>query len=429
MKYEDFLDLKYSPSKNDLVALFKVIPENGISIKEAAARVASESSCGSWSNLIKIPKIVENIKGKVFEIKGNFIKVAYNYELFEEGSIPNLLSGIAGNIFGMKAVKNLRLIDVSFPKKYLKDFKGAFYGKDVFKKIFGKKEGPITASVPKPKVGFSHYEHAKIGYLLWKGGIDAIKDDENLSDQKFNRFEKRVKLLAKYKNKAEKETKEIKDAFINVTAPNLKELEKRVKLIRDYGFKYFMIDFVVSGFTTVQTACELAKDYKMAIHGHRAMHATFTRNENHGISMLFLAKLARIVGIDHVHIGTVIGKLESKLEDVIAIKEEITEEKVKEIKNRRLEQNWYGIKPIVPVASGGLHPGILPELFDIYKTTNIVIQVGGGIFGHPLGIERGARAVIQAIEAYKNDISLEEYAKDHKELKVALEIWGRSKPI
>jgi ribulose-bisphosphate carboxylase large chain len=212
----------------------------------------------------------------------------------------------------MKAVKNLRLMDVEFPKEYLKYFRGATFGFKAIKEIFKKREGPIVASVPKPKVGYTSEEHAKIGYLLWRNGLDCIKDDENLSSQKFNRFEKRVRLLAKYREKAERETGEVKDAFINVTAPTLKEMEKRIKLIHDYGFRYFMLDVVVSGFTAVQTATEIAHDFKMAIHGHRAMHAAFTRNEKHGISFLFLAKLMRIAGIDNLHIGTVIGKLEGR---------------------------------------------------------------------------------------------------------------------
>ncbi|MGC9059297.1 MAG: type III ribulose-bisphosphate carboxylase [Candidatus Aenigmatarchaeota archaeon] len=428
MKYEDFLDLNYKPNENDLIALFRVEPAKGISIKEAAARVASESSCGTWSELIKVPKRVEKIKARVFKIKGNFIKVAYPIELFEEGSLPGLLAAVAGNIFGMKAVKNLRLIDISFPKDYLKNFKGPFYGFNVFK-IFGKKEGPITASVPKPKVGFSSEEHAKIAYKIWKGGLDVIKDDENLTSQKFNKFDKRVRLLAKYRNKVERELNQHKDAFINVTSSDTKEMERRIKLIHDYGFKYFMIDVVITGYTVLKTACDLAKDYKMAIHGHRAMHASFTRNKKHGISMLLLAKLMRILGVDQIHIGTVVGKLESSKKEVISIKEAITENEVKEIEGLRLNQSWYNIRPIVPVASGGLHPGILPEVFKIYGTTNIVIQVGGGIYGHPLGIEAGAKAVVQAIEAYKSGISLEDYAEKNKELKVALETWGKERPI
>ncbi|MCS7131853.1 MAG: RuBisCO large subunit C-terminal-like domain-containing protein, partial [Hadesarchaea archaeon] len=152
-------------------------------------------------------------------------------------------------------------------------------------------------------------------------------------------------------------------------------------------------------------------------------------NPKHGMSMLFLAKLMRLAGIDQLHIGTAVGKLAGEEKEIIAIKEMITQQEVDEIPGVRMPQKWGKIKPMLPVASGGLHPGLLPELFKIYGTTDIVIQVGGGTQGHPMGTEAGARAVVQAIEAYKKGVSLDEYAETHKELKAALDKWGYMKPI
>ena len=428
--YLDFVNFNYKPKNTDIVCLFEFEPVKGMSKKEAIGRIASESSCGTWTTLAMLPELMKKLKAYAFWQKKDFVKVAYPLDIFEVGSIPGFLSGPGGNIFGMKAIKNLRLVDVRFPLEYFKNFKGPNYGKEVVRKIFKRKYGPITSVVPKPKLGFSAKEHAiKIGYSVWKGGIDCVKDDENLTNQKFNKFSERVKILAKYRDKAEKVTGDVKDAFINVTAPNLKELERRIKIVHEHGFKYFMLDVVISGFTAVQTAVDLAQDLNMAIHGHRAMHSMFTRNKKHGMSMLFLAKLMRIIGIDQLHIGTVIGKLEGRKEEVIATKEMITSKEVEEIPFLRLHQKWGKIKPMMPVASGGLHPGLLPELFNIYGTTDIVIQVGGGTQGHPMGAEAGARAVIQAIDAYHQGVPLNEYADTHKELKAALEKWGFAKPV
>jgi len=53
-----------------------------------------------------------------------------------------------------------------------------------------------------------------------------------------------------------------------------------------------------------------------------------------------------------------------------------------------------------------------------------VLQAGGGIHGHPDGTEAGARAMRQAVDAFMEGVSAEEYAKDHYELKRALEKWG-----
>jgi len=427
--YHEFIDTRYKPKKSDVKVLFYYEPAEGITKEDAIGRIASESSSGTWTTLTKLPKLLPKTKAYAYNYNKNYVKVAYPLLIFEEGSVPGMMSGIGGNIFGMKAVKNLKLLDAELPLEYIKHFKGPTYGKDVIKKIFKRKSGPVTAVVPKPKIGYTALEHAeKVAYAIWRGGMDCVKDDENLTNQKFNRFEERAKFVAKYRDKAEKETGDVKEAFLNVTSPDLKELERRIKLVHGYGFKYFMLDVVVSGYTAVQTASELAHDYNMAIHGHRAMHAMMTKNSKHGMSMLYIAKLMRLIGIDQLHIGTVIGKLAGKKDEIVATKEMIMQEEVDEIPGLRMPQKWGNIKPMLPVASGGLHPGLLPQIFDIYGTMDIVLQVGGGTQGHPMGIEAGARAVMQAIEAYKKGISLDEYAKTRKELKSALEKWGYIKP-
>ena len=425
--YLEFIDTKYEPSSDDIIAYYYFEPK-GVSTEECIGRIASESSIGTWTTLSTLTDRIYKMRARAYWYDKNHVKIAYPLILWEEGSVPQLLSGIAGNIFGMKAVKNLRLIDATLPKKYIRHFKGPNYGQRAIKKIFKRKHGPIVATVPKPKVGMTSEQHARVAYEAWTGGVDCVKDDENLSSLRFNRFEKRVELLARMRDRAEKETGEIKDAFINATSPNLKELERRIKLIHDHGFKYFMIDIITSGFTAVQTASELAHDLDMAIHGHRAMHAAFTKHKKHGVSMLFIAKLARLIGVDNLHIGTVVGKLDSPKEEVLAMKELLIEKQVSEIPELRLSQEWGRIPPALPVASGGLHPGILPELFRIYGTMDIGIQVGGGIHGHPRGTHAGALAVSQALEAIREGISLKEMAEKHEELKLALEKWGYMKP-
>ena len=208
--YLDFVDLDYKPAKDDLICLFRVEPAKGFSMKEATGSVASESSVGTWTTLYKLPRRVKKIMAIAFEIEGNYVKVAYPMELWEEGNAPQLLSGIAGNIFGMKAIENLRLIDVSFPKVYLKSFKGPKHGIKGIRKILKVKKRPVTGAVPKPKIGYSAAEHAKIAFETWMGGFELTKDDENLTSTKFNQFEKRAGAMLKLREKAEKSTGERK---------------------------------------------------------------------------------------------------------------------------------------------------------------------------------------------------------------------------
>ena len=424
--YHDFINLRYKPKGTDLKVLFYFEPAKGITKEDAIGRIASESSTGTWTTLFKLPERMKKLMATAYEVNGNFVKVAYPLELWEPGNAPQLLSGIAGNIFGMKALKNLRLVDVSLPKEYIKNFKGPNLGIDGLRKYFKVYDRPLTGAVPKPKIGFSAQEHADIGFETWMGGFDLVKDDENLTSTNFNNFYKRVELMTKLRDKAEKETGEKKDALLNITGET-EEMKKRAKLLHNNGWKYAMIDVVTCGTASVQTMRDVLGDYGMAIHAHRAMHASFDRNPKHGITMEFLAKVMKLIGVDQIHSGTAVGKLVGSKEEVLSVSNILREKNVKQYKNILLKQDWENIKPAFPVTSGGLHPGLVPDILDIYGKDSVML-VSGGIHGHPKGTRAGAMATMQAIEATKKKISLEEYAKTNKELREALEKWGRLKP-
>ncbi|MBU2104230.1 MAG: type III ribulose-bisphosphate carboxylase [Nanoarchaeota archaeon] len=414
----EFIDLKYKP-KDDLVCLFKMIP-NKISLEKAANTVALESSVGTWTDVAGSKlDYAKKLRAKVFYMnKNGWVKIAYPSGLFEKDNIPNILSSIAGNIFGMKAVKAIRLEDVSFPKSILKNFKGPRYGIEGVRKILKIKSRPIVGTIIKPKLGLNTQHHAESAYESWKGGCDVVKDDENLASQKFNQFENRLAKTLEMADKAESETGERKGYLVNVTAET-KEMMKRAQLAEKMGGKYVMIDILTSGWAAVQTLREA--NFKLAIHAHRAMHAAFDRNPNHGMGMMVIADFARLIGVDQIHIGTGIGKLEGDIKDIMQLKEEISRMKVKRTK-KRLQQNWMNIKPVMPVSSGGLHPGHVPFLIR-HLGKDLVIQAGGGIHGHPFGTEAGARAMRQAVDAVLRKKSLREYAKTHVELEEALEEW------
>ena len=427
-QYLDFVDFNYKPKSSDLICLFRIEPSNGISMREAIGRVASESSNGTWTTLSTLKEHIRRIRARAFELKNNHVKIAYPIELFELGSIPQLLSSFAGNIFGMKAVRNLRLEDINFPNVLIRSFRGPEFGIKGVRKIFRVYDRPLTASVPKPKVGMTTREYGKVAYDIWNGGIDLLKDDENLTNQKFNRFKKRAKVCFKIRDKVEKETGEIKSYLINVSAETC-EMLKRVKLVHELGGEFVMIDVLTCGFAAFQTLREFCHDYKLAIHIHRAMHAAFTRNPKHGISMLALAKLIRLVGGDNLHIGTIIGKLVGKKDEVLTLEREI-EHNIDEnfLKQNVLSERWQHIKPMFAVSSGGLHPGLIPYVIKTLGK-DIIIQAGGGIHGHPKGSRDGATALRQAIDAAMSGIDLNEYAKKNLELKEALNKWSFIKPV
>jgi ribulose-bisphosphate carboxylase large chain len=182
---------------------------------------------------------------------------------------------------------------------------------------------------------------------------------------------------------------------------------RRAKFIKKSGGTCAMVDIVTLGFSAIQSLRK--ENLGLIIHGHRAMHAAFTKNIHHGISMLVIAKLARLAGIDQLHTGTVVGKMEGGADDVVAI-------------NNFLLSEWYGLKPVLPIASGGLHPALVPELVKILGQ-DLIINFGGGIHGHPGGTLAGAKAARQAVEAAIKKITLAQYAESNVELKEAMEKW------
>jgi ribulose-bisphosphate carboxylase large chain len=424
--YHEFVDLNYTPAKDDLVCLFSCEPAAGISTEEAAGRIASESSTGTWTTLFAMPPRMKKLQATAFMIDGRHVTIAYPLALWEEGNAVQLLSGIAGNIFGMKALKNLRLIDVALPQAYLKHFKGPHFGNRGIRAMMKVRGRPLTGAVPKPKIGFTAKEHAEIGYETWMGGFDFVKDDENLTSTSFNRFEDRVNLLTRKRDLAEQKTGGNKSAFINITA-DVETMKRRADLLSEYGWNYAMIDVVVAGTASVMTMRDYCSDLGLAIHAHRAMHAAFDRNKKHGISMYFLAKLMRLIGVSQIHTGTAVGKLTGTRKESMLLADLLREKKVPAAEPFCLGQDWGKIRSAFPVSSGGLHPGLVPDVLDIYGT-DLVLLVSGGIHGHPKGTRAGAKATMQAIEAWQDGIPLEEKATRAKELSEALEKWGRYKP-
>lgn len=414
-KYK-YIDLTYSPSGKDVVAYYYLEP-NGTTLEDAADRVAGESSIDTWTDFSTLePEIFERLKPSVFEInkEKSTIKIAYPSELFEATSIPQILSALAGNIFGMKAVKNLRLIDISFPQKIMKLYSGPAYGIKGVRQLLKVYERPLLGTIVKPKVGLTPSKHAKVAYSAWVGGLDLVKDDENLTNQSFNKFEERVEKTLNLRDKAEKETGERKVYIANITAET-REMLKRADFVYEHGGEYVMIDFLTIGFSAFQTLKEHLGN-RQVIHVHRAMHAAITKNEKHGISMQMLAKLVRMIGGDQLHVGTM-GEGKMNNEDDFYSVETLRSKYVKEC-DGLLEQDWEYINPVFPVASGGLDPGKIPILIKKFGI-DAVLQFGGGCHGHPNGTEAGAKAIRAVTESFLKGQSLDELSKKNKEVEVA----------
>src|SRR5271165_6105621 len=115
----------------------------------------------------------------------------------------------------------------------------------------------------------------------------------------------------------------------------------------------------------------------------------------------------RLAGVDHIHAGTVVGKLEGDPNAVRGYYDTLRENKVAVNPSLGLyfEQDWASMPGVMPVASGGIHAGQMHQLLH-FLGEDCVLQFGGGTIGHPDGIAEGAtanRVAVEAIIQARND--------------------------
>ncbi|MFQ5420992.1 MAG: RuBisCO large subunit C-terminal-like domain-containing protein, partial [Anaerolineae bacterium] len=191
------------------------------------------------------------------------------------------------------------------------------------------------------------------------------------------------------------------------------------------GAKMFMFDFLTAGFAASADVFQRAGELSMIVHCHRAMHAVFTRQANHGIHMRVVAKWLRLTGGDHLHTGTVVGKLEGSWSETKGIIDLLRERFIPVNPERGIyfDQDFAGLKDVWPVSSGGIHVNHIPELYRL--TGNDAFWLfGGGTHGHPKGSRAGARANRVATEAIASGSTLAAAARNCPELRDAMELWA-----
>jgi ribulose-bisphosphate carboxylase large chain len=397
----------YEPKITDVIAVFRVTPQDGVDPIEAAAAVAGESSTATWT-VVWTDRLTacEKYRAKCYRVdpvpnapSSYFAYIAYDLDLFEPGSIANLTASIIGNVFGFKPLKALRLEDMRMPVAYIKTFDGPATGIVVERERLDKFGRPFLGATVKPKLGLSGRNYGRVVYEALKGGLDFTKDDENINSQPFMHWRDRYLYCMEAVNKAQAATGEVKGTYLNVTAATMEDMYERAEFAKQLGSCIVMIDLII-GYTAIQSMSKWCRRNDMILHLHRAGHGTYTRQKIHGVSFRVIAKWMRLAGVDHIHAGTVVGKLEGDPKTTAGFYDILREEKNPMQLEHGLffDQDWASTRKVMPVASGGIHLGQMHELLHLLKD-DVVLQFGGGTIGHPLGIAAGATANRVALEA------------------------------
>lgn len=407
--YHNYLALSETIDKTKHIIAKFTLTVSGQPFDQTAGGVAAESSVGTWTDVgLEEKDIWNRLHAKVIEMNepSGSITIAYPLDLFEAGNISQLLSSITGNVFGLKEIAGLRLENLEFPESYVTSYPGPALGIEGIRALSEIHDQPLLGSIIKPKLGLTSIQHAEAAMKVFDNGLHLVKDDENLTSMTFNNFYTRVQeITIRMHKKQYLSIGKAKIYAFNITA-SYEEMMKRANYVKDHGANCLMIDVLTAGFSGL---CGIRnRNYGLMIHGHRAMHAAFTRSKQYGMSMLVIAKLARLAGVDSLHTGTVVGKMEGGKEEVVAI-------------NNFLRSEWFGLKSVLPTASGGLHPGHIPDLVALLGK-DMLFNFGGGIHGHPDGTEAGARAIVQSLRATLAGTPLAQ-ATNSPELARALEKW------
>jgi 2,3-diketo-5-methylthiopentyl-1-phosphate enolase len=383
-----------------------------------APMLAIEQSTGTWVAVPgETPEVRRNHVAKVIGVyevpdyefavpadlkdRNWVIQIAFP-EVNIGSQIPMMLTTVVGNISMAGQVK---LVDVRFPKKYVAGFKGPKFGIEGIRKLLNVKKRPLLNNMVKPCTGYPLEVGAELFRLAAEGGCDIVKDDELIADASFNSMKGRVKKYMEIEKRVFEETGEHTLYTVNISdsVPKIFENAKRAV---ELGANAIMINYIAVGIPVLQAIAE-DPAINVPILGHMDVAGALYMSQYHGMSShLVLGKLPRLAGADIVVIPAPYGKAQVIVEkfDLMA---------------RNLTYPLYHLKPTWPMASGGITPAMVPNVMHELGN-DIVIGSGGGIHAHPQGPIAGGKAFRQAIDATMKGISLEEYAKTHKELAASI---------
>ena len=386
--------------------------DTAVAPERAADIIAGEQSSGTF---VPIPGEDEALKARAaasWEItpldqpasganKRYQLKLSWPLENFG-ASLPNLMATIAGNLYELKPVAGLRLMDIELPDEFAAAYPGPAFGIAGTRQLAGVPEGPLVGTIIKPSVGLSADGTAEFVDQLCAAGVDFIKDDELQADGPACPFDERVrKVMAVIHRHADRSGKKAMYAF-NLTG-ELDEMKRRHDLVLSLGGTLTMVSLNSVGMTGFNA---FRKHAQLPIHAHRNGWGYLQG----GWSYIAWQKLWRLAGADQMHVNGLANKFQESDDSVIA-------------SARACLTPMFTHKPctVMPVFSSGQTIRQAPGTWAALQSTNLIFLAGGGLFAHPGGIAAGVAALRQSWEAAMQGVPLETAAKTHRELREALE--------
>jgi ribulose-bisphosphate carboxylase large chain len=336
-------------------------------------------------------------------------RVRLSFPLASMGpNLPTMISTVAGNLFELRHLSGLRLLDLEFPESLAKTFHGPRFGIAGTRRLTGAYDRPIIGTIVKPSVGLTPRETADLVRTLGMAGVDFVKDDELMANAPHSPFDERVKAVMSVVNELASSTgRKLMYAF-NIT-DQLDRMLEHHDTVLEAGGTCVMVSLNSVGYAGVEY---LSKRASLPIHGHRNGWGMYSRHPALGMEFTAYQKLWRLAGVDHLHVNGLKNKFcESDDSVVQSINSCLTP--------------MFGGYLAMPVVSSGQWGGQAEETFRRTQTLDVMYLAGGGILAHPSGAAAGVAAIRQAWEAAAAGVSLEEHARDHVELRQSIDFFGR----
>ena len=322
-------------------------------------------------------------------------------------SLPNLLATVAGNLFELKPVTGLRLLDIRLPDEFAAAYPGPRFGIEGTRRLADVHGRPIIGTIIKPSVGLRPQETADIVDELCRAGIDFIKDDELQADGPACPFDARVEAVMRVIDRhADRTGKKAMYAF-NLTG-DLDQMRRRHDLLMKRGATCMMASLNSVGLVGM---IELARFGQLPIHAHRNGWGYLARHPMLGWSYIAWQKIWRLAGVDHMHVNGIGNKFaEDDASCVASARECLTP--------------MFVDKPctVMPVFSSAQTPLQAPATYRGLGSIDLIVTAGGGIMAHPLGSAAGVAAMQEAWQAALAGVPLADYARTRPNLARALEM-------
>lgn len=385
-------------------------------LNKKAAAIAVGMTVGSWTDLPATkqaelaPYLGEAVSATPLETLENgdvrgLITVSYPTRNFTS-DIPSLLTGIFGKL---SMDGKIKLVDIAFPDSFLQAFPGPKFGIDGLRGRLDAQNRPLLMSIFKSCLGLP-FDDLKTQFKAQaQGGVDLVKDDEIFFADDRAPFLERIQAFKQIALETEAETGKPVLYAANLTGP-INELNEKAKRAVEAGADCLLFNVLAFGFDALHRLAA-DPDVNVPIMAHPALAGAYYPSPDYGIATpLLLGTLMRIAGADLVLFPSPYGNVALDKTEALQLAHNLT---------TPLE----GVRRSFPVPSAGIHPGLVPQLYQDFGLDQIV-NAGGGIHGHPGGATAGAKAFVDAIAAVTAGRSLEEAAAGSPELAIALEKWG-----